>query len=353
MLMSQVSKRYRVRGPWILRELDLELEPGRLVRIEGGNGSGKSTLLRIAAGAGRPQAGRITDRPETSYVPQRIPERIAFDPLDYLVHLGLIRGMSAGDARDRAALWLRHFQVSPAVGVPVKELSRGTVQKVMVCQALMSDGPFVVLDEAWSGLDDETQDLLDAEVLARVATGSTVLFVDHDPLRLIGRPMDCWLLEAGSLLPLEPVRFLDDPDAGRAGDRTAQTPTGSRAAATAGPREVVIRVSGPRSHEAGALVAGLGLRTGDAGGTGGTGGTAGAGGVLEIVAPRVDSDTVLGRLLALGEGIHIEELRPVAPPAVGGPSTGRIPIVAHADRIPAAAAGTARTRRATTERGTS
>jgi ABC-2 type transport system ATP-binding protein len=350
MLMSQVSKRYRVRGPWILRELDLELGPGRLVRIEGGNGSGKSTLLRIAAGAGRPRPGRIIDRPETSYVPQRIPERIAFDPLDYLVHMGLIRGMSSGDARDRAALWLRHFQVTPATGVPVKELSRGTAQKVMVCQALMSDGPLVVLDEAWSGLDDDTQDLLDAEVLARVATGSTVLFVDHDPLRLIGRPMDCWLLEAGSLLPLEPVRFLDDPAVGQTGGPVARSPADPRAASTAGPREVIIRVSGSRSHEAGALVAGLGLR---AGGTGGTGHAGGTGDVLEIVAPRVESDTVLGRLLSLGEGIHIEELRPVAPPDTGGPTTGRIPIVAHADRIPATAAGPARARRATTERGTS
>ena len=235
MLMSQVSKRYRARGPWVLHGLDLELEPGRLVRIEGGNGSGKSTLLRIAAGASRPQSGRIVDRPETSYVPQRIPERIPFSPLDYLVHLGRIRGMDGRAARERATIWLEHLRVSPARGVPVKELSRGTAQKVMVCQALMSDGPLVVLDEAWSGLDDETQDLLDAEVLARVATGSTVLFVDHDPLRLIGRPMDCWLLEAGSLLPLEPVRFLDDPVAGQPGSAAGVTGQAGPHGGAAGP----------------------------------------------------------------------------------------------------------------------
>ncbi|GAA2761015.1 hypothetical protein GCM10010103_00560 [Streptomyces paradoxus] len=53
--LRNAGRHYGLRGPWVLRGVDLAVAPGRLVRIEGANGGGKSTLLRLLAGNRRPQ----------------------------------------------------------------------------------------------------------------------------------------------------------------------------------------------------------------------------------------------------------------------------------------------------------
>ena len=57
MRLESVGKRYGLRQPWIVRDVSLDVPPGRLIRLEGRNGSGKSTLLRVAAGVSLPSAG--------------------------------------------------------------------------------------------------------------------------------------------------------------------------------------------------------------------------------------------------------------------------------------------------------
>src|SRR5262249_2550452 len=53
----------------------------------------------------------------------------------------------------------------------------------------------LVLDEAWTGLDEAARATLDAAVAERVADGGVVLFVDHDPARLAGRADERWQLD--------------------------------------------------------------------------------------------------------------------------------------------------------------
>ncbi|MFE5791825.1 ATP-binding cassette domain-containing protein [Streptomyces sp. NPDC056503] len=185
--LAGVGRRYGPRGPWVLRGVDLELPPGRLVRAGGANGSGKSTLLRLVAGVDAPAEGRITGRPpRTAYVPERFPPALPFTSLDYLVHLGRLQGLRTGPARARAGEWLERFGASAYAGTALAALSKGTAQKVAVAQALLAEPGLLVLDEAWTGLDPEARAELDRAVRERVAAGATVLFVDHDPRRLAG-----------------------------------------------------------------------------------------------------------------------------------------------------------------------
>ena len=58
----QVAKRYGARAP-VLRDVDLELEAGAVVAVEGANGVGKSTLLRLVAGVSAPSRGRVARAP--------------------------------------------------------------------------------------------------------------------------------------------------------------------------------------------------------------------------------------------------------------------------------------------------
>ncbi|MFE3883514.1 ATP-binding cassette domain-containing protein [Streptomyces lydicus] len=203
MRLDGVGRRYGVRGPWVLRDVQLEVPAGALLRIEGTNGSGKSTLLRLLAGIDRPSAGRITGRPRSAYVPERFSAALPFTAVDYLTHLGRIHGLRGPEAGRRGAEWLARFGAAAHARTPLAELSKGTSQKVAVAQALLADPELLVLDEAWTGLDQGAREVLNRAVAERVADGGTVVFVDHDPRRLAGAADARYRVADGRLLSHE------------------------------------------------------------------------------------------------------------------------------------------------------
>ncbi|MEE1756537.1 ABC transporter ATP-binding protein [Streptomyces sp. SP18CS02] len=189
MNLRSVGRRYGPRGPWVLRDVRLDLPPGRLIRVQGSNGSGKSTLLRLIAGIDAPTEGRVTGRPgRTAYVPERFPAAMPLTATGYLVHLGRIQGLRPAVAAARAAEWLERFGAAAHARTPLAELSKGSSQKVAVAQALLAEPELLVLDEAWTGLDTAARAELERVVGERVAAGGTVVCVDHDP----GRLGDAW-----------------------------------------------------------------------------------------------------------------------------------------------------------------
>ncbi|MEU3074473.1 ATP-binding cassette domain-containing protein [Streptomyces laurentii] len=198
MRFEGVGRRYGPRGPWVLREVGMDLPAGTLTRVTGANGTGKSTLLRLAAGLDAPGEGRITGRPaRTAYVPERFPAALPLTALGYLVHLGRIQGLDRRTARRRAGEWLERFGAGGYRDTRLGELSKGSSQKVAVAQALLAAPGLLVLDEAWTGLDTGARNELDQAVRERTAAGGRVLFVDHDPRRLAGEPDAVWTVAAG------------------------------------------------------------------------------------------------------------------------------------------------------------
>ncbi|TXS38888.1 ATP-binding cassette domain-containing protein [Streptomyces sp. OR43] len=258
----------------MLRGVDLALPARSLVRVEGANGTGKSTLLRLLAGIDAPTEGRITGgRPRTAYVPERFPAALPFTAAGYLVHLGRIHGLRRTEAAARAQEWLTRFGAAEHARTPLAELSKGTGQKVAVAQALLAEPELLVLDEAWTGLDTAARDELDRAVAARVAAGSTVVYVDHDPHRLAGA--------VGMTLRVEGTGLVAAPPA----------PAGT----TAGPR-VRIEVTGPPGAP---LPAGL---------PGAPEKTAADDGGVRLTVDAGHSDALLSALLTARPPWHINHL---------------------------------------------
>jgi ABC-type multidrug transport system ATPase subunit len=187
MRLEAVSERYGMRQPWVVRGLTAELPAGRLIRVSGRNGSGKSTLLRVVAGVSLPSAGKVTGRPHTGYVPERFPGGLPFSGREYLLHLARVHGLRAGEARHRVGQWLERLGAAGYADQSLWSMSKGMCQKMAIAQALLPSPALLVLDEAWTGLDQAARAELDAAVGERVAAGGTVLFVDHDQARLAGR----------------------------------------------------------------------------------------------------------------------------------------------------------------------
>ncbi|MFB8174295.1 ATP-binding cassette domain-containing protein [Kitasatospora purpeofusca] len=178
-----VGKRYG-RGRWILRDVDLDLEPGDVLAVVGANGSGKSTLLRILAGLTRPTTGRRTGTataPGTAvgYVPDRFTAHERLTAISYLTHLGRIRGLPTATARDRAGRLLDRLALVGGPDAPLRTLSKGNAQKVALAQALLVPPDLLVLDEPWSGLDASAHTALAGILAETAAAGGAVVFTDH------------------------------------------------------------------------------------------------------------------------------------------------------------------------------
>ncbi|ATL31234.1 ABC transporter ATP-binding protein [Streptomyces formicae] len=280
--LDGVGRRYALRGPWVLRGVDLGIGAGTLVRIEGANGTGKSTLLRLLAGIDAPSEGRREGRPRTAFVPERFPASLPFSAVGYLTHLGRVHGLARGAAERSAEQWLERFGAGGYARTPLAELSKGSSQKVAVAQALLADPELLVLDEAWTGLDAAARAELDRAVAERRAAGGAVVFVDHDPRRLLGATDETYAVVGAALNRRT--------ESGTWGEGEG----GGSAAPPAGPT-VVIEAQGPLGAElppsVASAVTGIGEPTPE--------------GVTRLSVPESRSDVVLKELLMARPPWHV------------------------------------------------
>ncbi len=170
-----------------LKDLSLHLERGRTLAVLGRNGAGKSTLLRILSTLLRPHEGAI------SVLGEELPRR-AFAVRARLGLLGheplLYRDLSGREnlryhARLHGLDQARVEQLLNAVDMgnraddPVRTLSRGMVQRVAVCRAVLHDPELVLLDEPRANLDPGATELI--EPLIGRGSGRTRVITSHDP----------------------------------------------------------------------------------------------------------------------------------------------------------------------------
>ncbi|MGI5471455.1 ATP-binding cassette domain-containing protein [Streptomyces sp. CA-132043] len=286
MKLHKVGRRYGLRGPWVLRDVDLEVPRGALLRFEGTNGSGKSTLLRLFAGIDAPSTGRVTGRPRTAYVPERFPAALPFTALGYLSHLGRVHGLRGAASARRATEWLERFGAAGHARTPLAELSKGTSQKVAVAQALLAEPELLVLDEAWTGLDRTARGTLDRAVAERVAAGGTVVFVDHDPARLAGAAHACYRVADARLRPQETAT------------RAADAVSGPRVADAASAPRVTVVAQGPPGAVLPESLPGTPVTA------------PGPDGTTRFTVPATHSDTLLHALLTARPPWHIHAVTP-------------------------------------------
>jgi ABC-2 type transport system ATP-binding protein len=203
-VVADVTKRYYRRGPAVLDGVRLSLDPGSITQLRGSNGSGKSTLLRLLAGVTAPSAGRVEGRPAAvGYVPERFPSDVRFTPRQYVGWLGRVRGTAAHEVTATVE------ELAGVLGLParildqpMRDLSKGTTQKVVVIQALLASPSLLLLDEAWTGLDTDGQAALTQVVRDRRTSGSVVVFADHGDRAQGLRPDATYLVLDGGLTPV-------------------------------------------------------------------------------------------------------------------------------------------------------
>jgi heme exporter protein A len=168
----------------ILRGIELDVGERDFVLVTGPNGSGKTTLLRLCAGLAAPTRGELevtVPRGRLGYVAH---EPLVYRELTALENLDLYgRLYRVPERRERSGMLLERFGLWDARHAWSGSFSRGMLQRLALCRALLHEPELLILDEPYSGLDDEGAALLDRE-LAERAPAAAFVVATHEPGRL-------------------------------------------------------------------------------------------------------------------------------------------------------------------------
>jgi heme exporter protein A len=168
----------------VLSGVDIAVPVGGFATITGPNGSGKTTLLRLLAGLAVPTRGDLVVGTERARIGYLAHEPLVYRELTALENLDLFgRLYRVPERRERVGMLLERFSLWDARNERVSTYSRGMVQRLALCRALLHDPELLVLDEPYSALDDAGAGLLDRE-LESLAGSRTLVVATHDPERI-------------------------------------------------------------------------------------------------------------------------------------------------------------------------
>ena len=172
---------------YALRDLSVRVPAGATLAVLGHNGAGKSTLLRILATLLRPHGGEVEvlgePVPRRAFAVRAQIGLLGHEPLLYtdltgrenLRYHARLRGLE----EDRVEEVLEAVAMHQRADDPVRLLSRGMVQRLAICRAVLHRPGLLLLDEPRANLDPGAAELV--EPLIGRGSGTTRVITSHDP----------------------------------------------------------------------------------------------------------------------------------------------------------------------------
>ncbi|KIC91374.1 ABC transporter ATP-binding protein [Flavihumibacter sp. ZG627] len=179
----------------VLKDLNLSVAKGQQIAIVGPSGAGKTTIASLLLQFYKPNAGVLyfDDKPADQYPLTQLRQQMAFVPQEVLLFGGSIRenigygkpGATDEEIREAAERANAHEFISrfpetyeTIVGERGIKLSGGQRQRIAIARAILKDPAILILDEATSSLDSESEQLVQ-EALENLMKGRTSFVIAH------------------------------------------------------------------------------------------------------------------------------------------------------------------------------
>ncbi|EQA61106.1 ABC transporter ATP-binding protein [Leptospira alexanderi] len=198
-----------------LENINIFIEKGKMTAIVGESGSGKSTLTDLVLGLQLPQSGaiQIDGIPLSEWKQNSFREKIGYVPQDpYLFHISIRDNLlwsnpQATDGELWASLQLANADgfvkllpqgIDTIVGDRGMRLSGGQRQRIALARALLRKPELLILDEATSSLDVESEQLIQKSI-NNLSADSTILIIAHRLFTIINAD-SVYLLKSGKVV---------------------------------------------------------------------------------------------------------------------------------------------------------
>ncbi len=204
-------------APDILKNITVELAPGRMIALVGRSGSGKTTLVKLIAGLFEPTEGTIyfdnIDLKTLNYRDVRQHVGIVLQE-NHMFSDTIARNISFGDPEPDLKRVLAAAQAAAAhefimrlplgyetkIGESGLLLSGGQKQRIAIARAIYNNPPVLIFDEATSALDTESERQIQ-DNLGRLMAGRTTIVIAHR-LSTIREAHSIVVLEQGSIVEI-------------------------------------------------------------------------------------------------------------------------------------------------------
>lgn len=207
------------RSQEVLQGIDLDVAPGEVVGLIGPNGAGKTTLMSCLLGFLRIDEGEITidGRPNddldirrrTGFVPERMNFGRTVTGWRFLRYMARLAEVPPSEVDARCRAMLERLGLEGAANKRLSQYSRGMLQRIGMCQALIHQPSYIFLDEPTSGLDPNGVLLVRDLISEQKARGAAVLLNSHQ-LAEIEKVCDRVLfLNRGVIAQAETLRYDD------------------------------------------------------------------------------------------------------------------------------------------------
>ena len=171
--VDNVSKSYGDKR--VLNNVSCEFEDGKIYCIMGESGVGKTTLIRLIMGLEKPDEGYISSSKQFAAAFQEdrlLEDRDAVDNVMFVLKNG------GSKSREQTEQYLSELLPEDRLHIRVDSLSGGMRRRVAVARAMLSDRNTIILDEPFTGLDDETKKTV-INFIKKWQNNRTVIVVTH------------------------------------------------------------------------------------------------------------------------------------------------------------------------------
>lgn len=171
MKLERITKKYG--NKTIFDNRDFIIETNKCTSLTGPSGSGKTTLLRILSGLDKEYSGKYIEKPSRIAVAFQEPRLFNGATVIENAALSTKKIKNASRILNELGIDSSDFELYPS------SLSGGMARRISIARAIVYDAELYLIDEPFSGLDDESKEQT-AKVLIKYLKNKTSVISTHD-----------------------------------------------------------------------------------------------------------------------------------------------------------------------------